>query len=408
MTFLLLFSVISGSLFLFLFRNVGPEEHQIPGTDYLVVYKPNTEYFLREGRLAIGNEAGTIVPPGYPLILVIPFLIASWLQVDEVSVVIAFNVLVASLTVLLLFLIAERVFNRKVALLASLLWATYPISLWFLKNPHTEVPFIFFFLAAILTFLVGLERNKLWTAVGVGILLGIATLIRPIGLFLPAVFVLLAIFGSWGLYWRRKIAFAAVLLGVYLMVLAPWSIYVFLNTQEFIPLGNYDTGSIEAGLMFAIRGHTLPISVPDDVRRIMEEVNATDFSTKGDLVSFGIHKLLSDPVPFSKLLFLKAVRSWYATAQGWQEEMRLLALQLFYLIPACIGVLYAIWERNARRSSLALLLFSIGFFWFMTFSVLSIMRYMVPVMGFVMMFAAVFWIRFTSKIYETYRHNPRI
>ncbi len=401
------FSLLVGLLFLFLFRNVGPEEHRIPGTDYLEVYKPNTEYFLREGRLQIGNgrEDGSIVPPGYPLFLVTSFVIASWLRVSELSVVIIMNVLVGSLSVLLLFLIAEHVFNRKVALLASLLWATYPISLWFLKNPHTEVPFIFFLLAATLTFLVGFEQNKIRVALAVGILLGIATLIRPIGLFLPVVFILIAIFRSWGLYWGKKIVFAAVLLGVYLMVLSPWIIYVFLNTEEFMLLGNYDTGSIEAGLMFAIRDHTLPIAVPEGVQRIMEEVRDKNFSTKSDFVEYGIQKLRSDPVPFLQLLLLKAVRSWYATAQGWQEETRLLVLQLFYLIPACIGVFYVMRTPVVKWSSLWLMLLSIGFFWFMTFSVLSIMRYMVPAMTFVMMFAAVFWVNFIPKVYETYYRN---
>jgi len=323
--------------------------------------------------------------------------------VNEVSIIIIFNVLVASLSVMLLFLIAERIFSRKVALITSLLWATYPISLWFLKNPHTEVPFIFFFLAGVLIFLVGLKQNKMWTAFGVALLLGIATLIRPIALLLPLVFAFIVVFGSWGLYWnwRRKIVFAVVLIVVYLMVLAPWTIYVFLNTQEFIPLGNYDTGGIEAGLMFAIRDHTLPIAVPEGVERIMQEVKDKSFSTKGDFVMYSIQKLRSDPLPFSQLLLLKAVRSWYGTAQGWRQETQLLVLQLFYLIPAGIGALYAMRVYKGRRSFLWLILFLIGFFWFMTFSVLSIMRYMVPVMGFVMMFAAIFWVSFISWIWKT-------
>jgi len=55
LVFLFFFSLITGSLFLLLLRNIGPEEHSIPGTDYLTVYKHNTEYFLQEGRLEIGK-----------------------------------------------------------------------------------------------------------------------------------------------------------------------------------------------------------------------------------------------------------------------------------------------------------------------------------------------------------------
>jgi len=384
-----LVSVLVSLVFLFFFQGIGPAEHATPGTDYLNRYKPRAESILQEGAFPARGHLGFISAPGYPVFLAITFGIARVLGIDEFSLIIVFNVLLAAGSAVFLFLIVEHLWNRRVALLASLVWMTYPFGLWFLKNPHTEIPFIFFLYGAILTFLVSLKQKSIAHIGLTGMLLGVASLIRPIALFFPIVLVLGIFFMMKERGWQLKILFASVLLATYLLTLLPWELHVFSETGEIVLISNASTHELSNGLIFAIREGREPVPVPDSVRQLMEEIKAQDFETKAEIVRFSLKELSQRPIPFLELLSLKAARSWYATDRGWYEG-RILLLQLLYLIPAAFGFLYAQRVYKRRAYLLFLPLGIIGFFWFMDVTAIPLMRYMVPAMGFVMIFVALF------------------
>lgn len=382
-------SILVSVVYLSFFQGIGPAEHAIPGTDYLKHYKPYAESILENGSFPVRGHLGAISAPGYPGFLAIIFSIARFLNIDEFSLIIIFNVLIAAGSSVLLFLIVSRIWTKRIALLTSLAWMTYPFGLWFLKNPHTEIPFIFFLYGAILTFLISMERRSLPYILLTGILLGIASLIRPIALLFPIVLLFGIFFMMKESAWKLRFLFAGVLLVAYVLTLLPWELHVFSETGGISLVADTNTSNVQQGLIFAAREGRAPISVPDSVWKLMQEIKAQDLDTISKIIHFSVGELSQRPVPFLELLSLKAARAWYATDRGWYEG-QILLLQLLYLIPAALGFLYTMRRYKEKAYWLFLPLTIIGFFWLMDFAVLPLARYMVPAMGFVMIFTALF------------------
>jgi len=382
-------SVLFSLTYLFFFQGIGPAEHAVPGSDYLSVYEPLAQDILQNGTVTVIDNRGRIGAPGYPVFLAATFFIARLLGIDEFSLIIVFNVLIAAGSSVLLFLIVDHLWSRRVALLASLAWMTYPFGLWFLKNPHTEIPFIFLFYAAVITFLAALKKQSLSYIFLTGVLLGAASLIRPIALFFPIILLPVIFFAMKDRTLRLRFLFASFLLVAYVFTLLPWEYRVFSETGRIILITELGTYNAQQGLIFAAREGREPIPVSSNVRGLMEEIKIRDLDTADEIIRFSLGELFQRPVPFLELLSLKAARAWYATDRGWYEG-QILLFQLFYLIPATLGLLYTIRKYRKKAYWLFLPLAIIGFFWFMDFAALPLMRYMVPAMGFVMIFVALF------------------
>jgi len=389
LVFVFFSSILVSVAYLSFFQGLGPAEHAIPGPDYRNHYKPYAEGILENGSFPVRGHLGAISAPGYPGFLAIVFSAAHFLNIDEFSLIIVFNVLIAAGSSVLLFLIVDQLWSKRIALLTTLAWLTYPIGVWFVKNPHTEIPFIFFLFGAILTFLISIKRRSLTYIILTGILLGLASLIRPIALLFPVVLLLGIFFVMKESAWKLRFLFAAVLLVVYMFTLLPWEFHVFSETGGISLVADTNINNVQEGLFFAAREGRTPVSVPDSVWKLMQEIKAQDLDTISEIIRFSARELFQRPVPFLELLSLKAARAWYATDRGWYEG-QILLLQLFYLIPAALGFLYTIRKYKEKAYWLFLPLTIIGFFWFMNFAVLPLARYMVPAMGFVMIFTALF------------------
>ena len=383
-------SILFSSIFLIFLGKVGPLQHETPGTDYLSFYQPVANNILHGEGITIGGELGLRYPPGYPIVLAVIFGLAEFLSVNELNLVVIFNVIVAAGSVCLLFLIAESVFNKKIALISSLLWLSYPFSLWFLKNPNTEVPFIFLLYLGIWLYLLAIKKNHFWLIFFSGAVLGFASLIRPIGLLFPILLILFAFFLFKGNSKKLCFLLALVLLAGNLVTILPWEIHVFSQTGKIVPLSSSGPTAIIDGLTFAVRPGTGDdqVMVSEDVLKLMKRADNEDLSTGAKIFNFIAKELTSNPVSFVKLISWKLARSWYATSQMWWEG-KILLVQLFYLLFVLVGITFSFRNYKDKIKEVVFFLTIILFFWGMTFLALSILRYMVPVMGIVIIFSAI-------------------
>lgn len=415
--FIFFLSLTVSLIFLSFFKNIGPAEHQVPGTDYFFRYKPNAQVILTGKGIPLGDNGIEVDAPGYPLILTVIFSLSHILKVNELHLIVFFNILMAAGTACFLFLAAKLVFDKKIALISALLWSTYPLNLWFIKNPNTEAPFMLLLYGAVWMYLLGIiktppsARTFLTSSVGIkqkkcsyffatGILLGLSTLIRPVTFFLPPVLIILLFF----LKFRDKIFIKSVfrfavflLLGNFLAVL-PWISYTVFMTNKFVPIASIGPGIAVSGLSYALVGNGSHIQeVPKDVGMLMKEVRKTPLLSGMDIIKFTLRGFIIHPWALSKLFFLKFVRSWYATYGMWWEK-ELMILQLPYLTSGAAGIWLALKKYKERRFSIAVFLSLILYFWTITFLGLSIVRYMVPVMGFLIVFSSLIIWRLTFKL----------
>ena len=135
------------------------------------------------------------------------------------------NGVFGAITVLTLYLLAVRMFDRRVAVAAGLLQSIFPSQIYYAGTILSEAEFTMLFLGALLVLLwqpwsrEGMPWQQLFAA---GLLFSAATMVRGILLVFPVV-----LFGIWFFYLRsrrRALLQTAILFAGIAVLTVPWSI----------------------------------------------------------------------------------------------------------------------------------------------------------------------------------------
>lgn len=380
-----------------LFLLLLPASYQInESTDYLTYYAPVANHILAgDGLITLSDQPAVRYPPGYPIILAILFSLTQAIGLPQEQLLPLLTVLCMGLAALGIFMLARPLWGTWPGLLASVAWATYPLALWGAKQPNSELPFTVCLYAA-LWFWVAPRPNEANTRDGLaGLLTGTAMLIRPIAIGLPIVLLLWLGWreGLRPLFWSRAGWF---MVGVLFLVL-PWEIWMYQDTGQWLPLSSGGTVSIVDGLTFAVDDLEVreSIAIPDAVQAVMLDLQAV--SEKGQLSSVGaVLRTLSlafekNPTGVIGLIGIKALRSWYATDSG-RFEIPSLLVQIIYLSLIIWGGWVAWRDLPPHRPYLVLIALLTLYFWAMTLLVLSIVRYMLPLIGLLLTLLPGIWL----------------
>ncbi len=166
-------------------------------------------------------------PPVYPLFLV-PFVSPE--GVSSTSAVTAQILLDVLATVLLLFL-AQMVMELKWAAVAALGYAIHPGAIYSVVSLLSESLFTFLAITGVVLACYGFRRNLLLITALAGIVFGLATLTRPIGLFLPFVLVGATLLSS---RFPRRLQHAFLLVCCGALVVLPWTIRCSRSAQHLV------------------------------------------------------------------------------------------------------------------------------------------------------------------------------
>jgi len=384
-----------------------------PCSDCAGWYYPVAENLAAGKGLVVGDNDRPALdrPPGHVLLLSGAFTIGRAVGLEKVAVVYVLNVLLLSFAACLLFRISELFWGVKGGLVSAGLWSTSPFVLWFLNQPFSEVPFFVCIFSAAWLFVreqQGQEPGYKKMFI-VGTVLGIAILIRPIGIALVIPFVICL-----GLM-RRRVACKSLVIGSIAIVcgawvvLAPWQAYLFNKTGSFVFLSDSVHGhrSVVEGLIFGIRSEEYKVDIPlsPDIRQFMEEMHSTVFSyeqTSGGVDLYGpgapldirettnVLKIaatrLGENVTLAlRFFWLKVSRSWYGTDSHRNERLAGY-LQIFYLTVCGLGLIETM--RRPQTRMLALLVsLMVLYFWAFSVAFTPLVRYMIPALGFLFLLA---------------------
>ena len=166
-------------------------------------------------------QLDAIRTPGYPLFVGFFYLFfgaVPW-------IVLLAQILLDSISCALFYLILARLISPKAAVPSAIMYAMDPFLIFHSSTLLSDIPFIFlclvafFFIANIID--VGYQKRKFFPLALSAIFFGLATLTRPISLYLPPLIALFLLF-----HFRGKIKFALKYASVYLLVfavtIAPW------------------------------------------------------------------------------------------------------------------------------------------------------------------------------------------
>ena len=373
---------------------LGPPTGDDSGTDYAAFYEPVARSIVTSSAPVYPDgRPATRYPPGYPFVLASLFGLAAHTGVSEVAVVKGFALLGTAMSGVFLFLLARSVWPAPWARVTPLLWATCPLVLWLSGLQGSEVAFLVVFYAACYCFWRGLNRypESSLSYCTAGVLVGCAMLIRPIAIGVGLIMAAFAWFALKGrVSSRRRLIAATLIVAGNLVVVTPWEWWVFQRSGKFILLSEGGVRSIRDGLTFATnlkgfrRGTTVPASVESVMRHFQSHYD--ELETFGDIEAAIREQARTNPKGLMQLLLLKTARSWYAT-DSHRFEFQILIVQAMYLVPILLGSCVA-WYQRGRMRLLVLFVWLLAcYFWAMTIVVLSIVRYMVPVLGLLFLLA---------------------
>ena len=152
--------------------------------------------------------------PGYPLFVAALLGLAG----PDLAPVIAGQVLLSAGVAGLLYLAGMRAAGTSVGWAAAFLWAVNPNSVFWPFMIMSETLFAILLAGSLLGAVLAMRRGSLWLYAVSGLALGMAVLVRPIGIYLiPAWFVILLIRGvsiqGWRVGWRSAAILAALAYG---------------------------------------------------------------------------------------------------------------------------------------------------------------------------------------------------
>jgi 4-amino-4-deoxy-L-arabinose transferase-like glycosyltransferase len=373
-----------------LFWSLLPDEFRNnQSTDYLNHYEPVAQAIAAGRPIDLNDNLYTRYPPGFSILLAGSFSVGSRLGADDATVLLAFRLLFAGVAVVLVYALARLIWSPNLALIPALAWMTYPFFLWLTKQPNSEVPFIPFLYASLFLFwLALLRRPRSYLYLGAGLLAGATMLIRPsaIGLGVVMAGIVLILPARKIAFQARTAAAALVLLGNFLAVL-PWESAVFAQTGDFIPLGRGGAITIADGLTFLAvpKEYRRDVAIPEDVRALMlaYQDRRGEMASTGDSLAIIIDEARQNPVAFTKLMLIKAARSWYGIDSR-NFELPTILLQIVYLSLVAWGSYAAFRLGGDPRRFILGIWVIVLYFWVMTILVIPLFRYMTPVMGLLM------------------------
>ncbi len=359
--------------------------------DYWTFYKPVGENILAGNGIvdANGRFAATY-PPGYPTIIALIFGVAHLTGVSQITSIGIFDVSLTAASALLVFSIAGTLFGPCVAYISFLFWITYPASLWLIKQPNSEVPFIFFLLLSLLFFSMAVTEQRYRLSFIGGLLLGLAALVRPIGVFLPILYAFAAMLCPLVILKNRAKMAALIAVGFLASVL-PWEGYLYSKSGQLPLLCTNGPATMSEGLVFAVEPipGSEPMWVPADLLAWMKQasIERPSMKTTGSVLKFAAREATRNPSGAFELALMKFYRPWYSTYSRRYDKLNL-AYQLFYVPLGLAGLVLGIRRHGSQIYWIGFFLSLVVYFWGMAFLVVPLFRYMVPAMPFVIMFSA--------------------
>ena len=278
------------------------------------------------------------IAPGYPLLIAAAFKLFGTYSLASAIVVMSAQIALNLATIYLMMQIAAALFDRRVALLAGLIWACSPPLIW--------IPTIFWDTSLAICMLTGVfalavrlrgrTTPRLWALLGAAC--GITALVNPA--MLPA----LAAMVCW-LVWQqpthRPRALALIAL-TGLLVFSPWPIRNARVFHAFIPLRTTVGFELWMGNRPNANGFLDESLFPS-----FNPQELADYKLRGEL-GYTQHKselakqfIASHPATFAKLTSLRILRYWLGT--GSQNGSPIFALHaatttLFGMAGLCLLV----------------------------------------------------------------------
>ncbi len=395
-------------------RAIDPPSN--PGGDSIVAYQGNDSLAYERIAAALYEHGRYGTPemrspsdwsPGAPLLYAGVYFLTGGVDAEKARIAVA---LLGAAMILMVYLIGRRLAGPVAGVVAGLLAAVYPA---FLDNNGqllSEPIAAFTLSAAVLSFMWAADKGRwTWAWLVPGGLLGATALTRPEYLPFAAVFGLLAlVLVGRRRSWRLGLVSAALLVGMFAVVLAPWTVRNYVVLDRFVPVSTGGGKALFVATYLPGNGRQLQVKRALIKRYTgqryvsAEEVRDTEMKTLLDRVARKYPQLERDAAlarigrenfrkyfsesPFAYMKMV-ARKMWNVWRRGSGPTMRATGWILFHyaiLAFGLLGLAVLAWRRRWEALLLAAL---IGGITLLGGLLLAVPRRNVPLMPLVMTLA---------------------
>ncbi len=375
-------------------------------------YAPDNDdvKFIRSAWILATTGNYTYHKPPDPTVFMMPglsYTLAFFMKLfGEFGGITAFRIsqaIIQVLSLLLVFFIARKLFNSKVAILSVILDTWYMPEIWVPNLILTETYFKFFVLCLVLISIYALEENKSkYYALG-GLFLGLAALFRPTIVTYPALILIMWIIKK--VNFRDAVKYTLLVAAVFCVVMSPWWVRNYKIFHRFIPLTmatgnpmyqgtfiNYDQSSKATDGLDYTNLNTKDPKLSELERNEME-IYLSKYRLKNLFPRY--------PIEFIKWYTIGKGRIQVETAFYWKQmygvsPQKEKYYHLALLVLSVLGALRLIRDKN--RNITAILPLSLVIYFILVYlPFFTMSRYFYPAAPYFIMFAAYFCVKFFER-----------
>ncbi|MBN2209436.1 MAG: glycosyltransferase family 39 protein [Candidatus Coatesbacteria bacterium] len=309
---------------------------------------------------------------------------------------------------MLYFLALKITQDRRIALTSMALYILY---MPFIEQVGTLLNETLFGSLVLLFTLAALFALELFSAPAfflAGAALGLSALCRPTTFMFPAVFIPMTLIMGRTQLRRASFNSLAFLAGFALLIM-PWMIRNYLVLDYFNMVGTRGGEQIFAANYGYLGEGGLRPMIPPDVREKLIDMTPEERDTF--LVREGIKQMIGHPKRFIKNVIFKTFTFWTSIGMGKPgffyhsssragKEVSVFVAVLNPLLILASFVAF-LWFRGKWVSKSLLPLVLLSYFYVVHLPIIAFVRYSMPVMPFLMMFAAVAMVRLFAQKGET-------
>ena len=254
-------------------------------------------------------------------------------------------------------------------MISAAIYAFYPPYIWsFYINDTIPLFTLILIWSIVFWSKVQYSSTKKYYFLAIGMTIGLSMLVRPITLFIPIIIIITLLIQQ-----IKPTAIAWVVVAL-LLTIGPWIITASIAEQRFVPLSTGGMPTIIVGFK----------KFPENKVAAEFMKDKTAQSKPIEFLKFTVKNLIKHPADSFMLWSKKSLKSFYATDAGGKIEQILAIANFSLLLLGIIGctkmskisIDYAIEQKNIFNNLIVIFFY----FWLMTTVVLSILRYMIPVM----------------------------
>jgi 4-amino-4-deoxy-L-arabinose transferase-like glycosyltransferase len=298
-------------------------------------------------------HAGAWKAPAYPAWLALWYALVG----HHPIVVRLIQVPVGALTIPLTWLLARRLFGARVALVAAFVVAVYPLAWQYDGLLYPEALATPLYVLLLIVTLTGTPTRR--RAIGFGLLVGVALLLRP-----TTEFIFLGALVGWSLMvgWRRGLGLTVVAVLAAVVVVAPWTIRNAIVLHGFVPISLQDAALY--GTFNSISAHdpVSPYAWRDDPAPDAYLFNPahplSDVTLRSRLIHNGVSYIEAHPASLFAAFFWNGLsRLWDVRHQslalaevpfeGRSRFVTKVGLDMYYVL--LVLALVGLWRARHRR-----------------------------------------------------------